>query len=91
MCDVGGSFPRVRVGGCHEHVCEYDAGPLPSPLLPGCVTLGDRAASPDHNAFIIIPSPFSLLPPLPYCGRESGSVREGARGSAYIGATEYLV
>ena len=67
MCDVGGSFPRVRVGCCHQHVrmrmrCStlFSLLPLlsfpPSPLLLGRVTLGDRTLLPR----IIMPSSSSL-------------------------------
>ena len=68
MCDVGGSFPRVRVGCCHQHVrmrmrCSTLFSLLPlllsfplSPLLLGRVTLGDRTLLPR----IIMPSSSSL-------------------------------
>ena len=92
MCDVGGSFPRVRVGCCHQHVrmrmrCStlFSLLPLllsfPPSLAPPArprYTWRPHAAATDHNAFIIIPC--FCFPLLPSSIVDTNLAREYPRG-----------
>ena len=90
MCDVGGSFPRVRVGCCHEHVgemgmrCSSVLSSRPSPLS---ATL--HLAATVLLPLIIMPSSSSPLSQLlsTIVGKSS-SVREDPRGSSIYIHTE---